>query len=89
MSIAKRGPELLNGGRVKGVSYLNDEGRMSPSKAMCCDTSRGVLSERSSDMSFDVAPCPICRVPLIPRMGRRGPIIPCRCHPYGCRDWEE
>jgi hypothetical protein len=32
------------------------------------------------------ARCPLCRAPLVARMGRGGPCFPCRCP--GWRGWE-
>jgi hypothetical protein len=34
---------------------------------------------REAAVLADVARCPVCRVPMQPRMGRRGPYVHCLC----------
>lgn len=47
----------------------------------------------STGFSLDTPQCPVCRVPLVARMTRTGPAIPCKCtHPeefYASGSWEQ
>ena len=48
------------------------------------DPSRSERSRGQHELHLlDIARCPLCRVPLVARLGRHGPCFPCRCKRNG------
>jgi hypothetical protein len=64
---------------MRRFGYLKDPEHSLYTQRHAADAGNRVKVQRAQDTFLAVARCPACGVPLVVRMGRRGPYFHCAC----------
>ena len=64
---------------MRRFGYLKDPEHSLYTQRHAADAGNRVKIQRAQDTFLSVARCPVCRFPLVARLGRRGPYFHCAC----------